>query len=455
MPRPPSGELRATRDGFSARVRVGDDRETFAIALTDKDAARERCNALADIASRLERAGRLGEASKLLTLAGKARPGKAWEAIITAIDAVCTPGATTAIDPSAPVVTFAAFAEDWTSGRLHARHPDHVPKKDSTRDEESLRLHINPVIGPEPISGIELAHAEQVLAALPSTLAPRTRKLIAQCMRRVLSLAVYPGRHLAANPIPREWMPKIPKSANRAKTFLYPAEDAMLLGCTAIPIERRLAYGILIREGMRAAELEGLHFRDLDLERGRIRLDKNKTNDPRAWALDPSVARTLAWWKAHRDAEDHDLVIGLDLGDGAWWLRGDEGWTPGDKTKRRGDLRSAGVTRAELFESTPTRQPVRLHDLRASFVTIALATGKTEQWVSDRTGHRSSQMLAAYSRQARTWDELGLGVLAPLDSLLPEFVERRLPLVLPPNQSRFRDLNSRPTVYETVALPLS
>jgi hypothetical protein len=53
-------------------------------------------------------------------------------------------------------------------------------------------------------------------------------------------------------------------------------------------------------------------------------------------------------------------------------------------------------------------------------VTVSLANGKTEQWVTDRTGHKSSQMLSLYTRQARTWQELGLGTLQPLDELLPE-----------------------------------
>jgi hypothetical protein len=64
--------------------------------------------------------------------------------------------------------------------------------------------------------------------------------------------------------------------------------------------------------------------------------------------------------------------------------------------------------------------PIRLHDMRAVFVTVSLANGKTEKWVTDRTGHKSSQMLETYSRQARTWEELGLGTLEPLDELLPE-----------------------------------
>ncbi|HEY1959264.1 MAG TPA: tyrosine-type recombinase/integrase [Polyangiaceae bacterium] len=46
-------------------------------------------------------------------------------------------------------------------------------------------------------------------------------------------------------------------------------------------LERRLAYGILVREGMRAGELQALRWRDLDLDHGRIRLDENKTDDSR------------------------------------------------------------------------------------------------------------------------------------------------------------------------------
>jgi|HubBroStandDraft_1064217.scaffolds.fasta_scaffold99333_2 hypothetical protein len=42
-------------------------------------------------------------------------------------------------------------------------------------------------------------------------------------------------------------------------------------------------------------------------------------------------------------------------------------WTEGDTKQRgRGDLRTAGIIRAELFERSATRQPIRLHDLRAT-----------------------------------------------------------------------------------------
>jgi hypothetical protein len=220
-------------------------------------------------------------------------------------------------------------------------------------------------------------------------------------------------------------MPKVPKSAKKAKSCLFPDEDAKLLSCAAIPLERRLAYGVLMREGMRASELSDLRWRDVDLVRGRVRLDENKTDDPRAWALSPDVVRVLAWWRERVGGDEGESILrGLDLTQGPRWLRG-KTWDPKTRHKNEpGDLRTAGVDRGELFEKGKSRMPIRLHDLRATFVTVSLANGKTEQWVSDRTGHRSSQMLALYTRQARQWSELELGALRPMDALLPEMATR-------------------------------
>jgi integrase len=73
-----------------------------------------------------------------------------------------------------------------------------------------------------------------------------------------------------------------------------------------------------------------------------------------------------------------------------------------------------------LFEASDTRIPLRAHDLRATFVTVNLAAGKTEAWITDRTGHKSSQMIYRYKRQARTHAELNLGPLRPLYEAIPE-----------------------------------
>ncbi len=471
------GQVLHNANGYSARVRVGsgpNDRPTFRLNVRNDADAEKRAALLADMAKRLRPHAAPAEIATLLTEAGNAKTEKALAVVLEAVAAIETGTTTKASGALSP--TFADFADEWTSGRLRQKYPDHVRAKDSTRDSQVLRDFILPILRGVRVGDVTIEHAERIMSALPKSLAPRSRKLVAQCMSKVLAYAVYPGRYLAANPIPREWMPKIPKSANRAKACLWPAEDALLLGCTEIPIERRLAYGILAREGLRASELEGLRWSDVDLTLGRVRLDKNKTSDPRAWALSPDVTRTLAWWKKNTGADDGDRVLLLDLADGAWWLRGDVDWTPNDPTKRRGDLRTAGVVRPELYERTAHRQPMRLHDLRATFVQVSLANGKSEAWVTSRTGHRSSQMLAAYTRRAREWSELGLGTLGDLDKLLPEVSapttttgasapatatsephkpDAPIGQRLGTKRSHLRGLNSRPTVYETVALPLS
>jgi len=76
--------------------------------------------------------------------------------------------------------------------------------------------------------------------------------------------------------------------------------------------------------------------------------------------------------------------------------------------------------RPELFDDTPQRKRMRVHGLRGTFVTVALANNRTESWISDRTGHRSSQMINNYKRTARGFQELELGDLVPLDQALPE-----------------------------------
>jgi integrase len=86
----------------------------------------------------------------------------------------------------------------------------------------------------------------------------------------------------------------------------------------------------------------------------------------------------------------------------------------------QGHLKLAGVDRAELFEHTDKRRRVNVHALRATFVTLALATGKSEAWVQDRTGHRSSLMVNRYRRVARTAAELRFGALTPLHQAIPE-----------------------------------
>lgn len=129
--------------------------------------------------------------------------------------------------------------------------------------------------------------------------------------------------------------------------------------------------------------------------------------------MDPGVVEALRRWKARYvpGAKPSQLVTADRHGHQDRW----------DAAERlHGYLAKAGVDRSQLFESSETRIPLRAHDLRASFVTVNLASGRSEAWITDRTGHRSSQMIYRYKRAARTHAELELGTFEPLCEAIPE-----------------------------------
>ena len=83
------------------------------------------------------------------------------------------------------------------------------------------------------------------------------------------------------------------------------------------------------------------------------------------------------------------------------------------------DLKAAGVSRAVLYEQSATRQPVRVHDLRATFVTVSLANGKNEGWVMDRTGHTTPHMLLYHVNVGWPVLDDGAELLVPARSVEP------------------------------------
>lgn len=303
--------------------------------------------------------------------------------------------------------TFQTLAEKWTGGELRRDWPDYVDQKRSVADDIGRLEFLYKTIGPVPIARFTLADAERAMASIDPTRASATRRQYAQLISKVLKLAVYPCKLIERSPLPVGFLPK--GKGNKAKSYLYPTEDAQLLACTKIPLARRVLYGFLAREGMRSGEATALHWSDFDLELGTVKLDKNKTDEPRTWRLSPGVKEALAKFK-RTNAAATALVFPTKDRRAADTLRD--------------DLREAKIKRLELFEDTANRQPVRVHDLRGTFVTLSLANGKTEAWITDRTGHKSSQMIYNYKRAARTAEELKLGTLAPLDRAIPEFAPK-------------------------------
>lgn len=415
MGRKPTGSLFTdTNDRRYVRLTIAGKRRAFPLplSLSAVDAERRRV-LLADLAARLRDVD-VTIAEGLLERAAAAADAARLTAVTRAAERVIAGEVPAAVRATNAGTTWGAIAERWISGELARAYPDHVrPLRRTATVRSYLRRHLLPVIGGVPIASFTVDHALAAAAALPTSLRSTSRAVVLSVVSRVLALAVFPLRLISTSPIPRGFRPS---GKRRARPFLYPAEDAKLLASPAVRLEWRFLYGVLAREGLRHDEARGLDVGDVDLEHGSVRLDVNKTEDPRAWALGPDVVRAFRAWLAHREAE-----LGRPLRPDDPLVTNTTGRLYRPRADRfREHLLAAGVTRAELHVSTAERGPARIHDLRSTFVTLALASGRTETWVADRTGHRSTEMIGRYRRAARTAAELGLGWLSPLDEAIPE-----------------------------------
>ncbi len=68
-------------------------------------------------------------------------------------------------------------------------------------------------------------------------------------------------------------------------------------------------------------------------------------------------------------------------------------------------------------------EPLRFHDLRATFTTWAKRAGKGDGWIADRTGHLTPEMIQRYNRAARTLEDLRIEPFPELIGTIPELVE--------------------------------
>jgi len=381
---------------------------------TSLDAAQERANVVQGLVNRLRAAGEVDFVEKVVELGAKADVATldALEGKVTAIAG----GKFVRVEPAKKggPVTFEQFAQRWTSGELHQLYPDHVEEKQSVNDDiERFKKHILPHLKDVPLVAFTREHADRVMTKLPTALKRGTRRQVAQLVSRTLRLAVF-ADVLKVSPLPPGWLPKAPKPESVAKESLLPKEEAKLLdgrnaaGEVVVPLGYRVAYAFLHREGMRKGEAQRLTWGDVDLSKGMVSLDENKTDRPRSWVLAPSVVRVLDAWKNLSKATkaSDSVFVGI-----RW-----EKLAP----VYREHCEAVGIDRARLFQKKANKLRLRAHDMRAFFITAGMFAGRDALWITDRSGHTTLGMLRTYERDVRRWRELGD---APVDAAaaIPEF----------------------------------
>ena len=136
------------------------------------------------------------------------------------------------------------------------------------------------------------------------------------------------------------------------------------------------AIRLLILTGCRRGEILGLRWDDVDLESRELRLRDTKTG-PRTVPLSPAAVKLLA---------------GLPRYEGGPWVI--PGRKPGTHLVRLGNAWRLLRKRAGL-------EDVRLHDLRHSFASSALALGESLPMIARLLGHRQIASTARYAHLAR------------------------------------------------------
>ena len=136
------------------------------------------------------------------------------------------------------------------------------------------------------------------------------------------------------------------------------------------------AFRLLMLTGCRRNEILTLQWEDVDLDAGELRLRDAKTG-PRAVALSPAARKVLAALPR--------------LPDNPWVITGAR---PGSHFSNLNGRWLVVRARAGL-------EDVRIHDLRHSFASRALALGESLTMIGKLLGHRKVQTTARYAHLAR------------------------------------------------------
>lgn len=186
----------------------------------------------------------------------------------------------------------------------------------------------------------------------------------------------------------------------KRKTFLYPGEVSLLLGCDQTPLAWREAYAVGAYLFLRPGELRALTWADVDLQARIVHVSK-------AWDERTSTVKSPKTGCGVRDVPIPGALVPL-------LERMRRGRPPEDAvvgvmtqltenrraTNLRADLRRAGCTRPRLFENTATTMAVNFRSLRDSGITWLALSGVDVLKIQRRAGHESIETTLGYVKQA-------------------------------------------------------
>jgi integrase len=287
---------------------------------------------------------------------------------------------------------------EWLDRWLQDAVADTVRPVTFAKYEQIVRNHAKPALGRLRLQTLNPAHVRGLYREkLDSGLSPRTVQYIHVTLNKALKQAVMDGL------IPRNVCEAVkpPRPQKREIAPLSPGQARRFL--KACQGERLEALFVLaVHTGMRQGELLGLHWEDVDLQAGalRVRMTLAQTNDGPVLAAPKSAksrrrikltGASVEALKRHRAAQHTERrKIG-----GLWEDRG-----------LVFPNRIGGFLSPYLLTDGPLKRPleraglptIRFHDLRHTCATILLSRGVHAKLVQELLGHATiSITLDTYS----------------------------------------------------------
>lgn len=212
-----------------------------------------------------------------------------------------------------------------------------------------------------------------------------------------------------------------PPSVRRKEQETWTPDELNQFLTTVVDHRLFAAFVLSATTGMRRGELLGLRWRDVDLDAGRLSIvstittvngraieSTTKTNKSRRRiALDGG---TVAVLRAHQERQSAERQLA-----GKLWSDSGLVFTREDGTALHPDRFTHLFTRLSRKAGL---SPIRLHDLRHTYATLALEAGVHPKIVSERLGHATTGItLDLYSHVAPSMDEQAAEMIAGLFTL--------------------------------------
>ncbi len=282
------------------------------------------------------------------------------------------------VDPRAGRITLAEWVSEWSRTLANLRPSSRRIYLDN------LRLHVLPTLGTVPLNKLDKSTLRAWQAQLSAShLKPATVHQVHRALRRALGAAVE-NDILVRNPLDGIKPPRVETQEMR---FLGPDDVAQL----AAAIDQRYRAFVLVGAfcGLRLGEMAGLRRRRVDLLHRHLQVVEQLGRDENGrWVIQPLKTRS----SVRSVALPAVVVDSLDEHLRRWAGPGRDGFvftSPGGGHLEPDNFRSRIWTPAVAAAGLA---PLRIHDLRHTTASLAIAAGADVKLLQTMLGHASAVM---------------------------------------------------------------